>query len=94
MSFGGHINDMVNRIKQNAALKDSSRRNFKGGNDYSHISSNKTDYNFPKLSKEEMEKFKTKIKTEAKLEKRKQIKFWLLALVLPIIIAFLIFNYF
>ena len=72
MSFGGHVNDMVNRVKQNAALKNARRGKFKGGNDYSKTKAVKTGYNFPKLSKEELEIFKLKVKKEAKQEKQKQ----------------------
>ena len=94
MSFGGHVNDMVNRIKQNAALKDARRRKFKGGNDYSNVSTIKTEYNFPKLSTEEMKNFKAKIKEEAKLEKIKQLKIWGFVIMFVMISMFLMFNYF
>ena len=94
MSFGGHVNDMMNRIKQNTALKDARSRKFKGGNDYSHISLNKTGYIFPKLSSKELEEFKLKVQKEAKKEIIKQIKFWAFTVVIPLIIGFLIFNYY
>ena len=94
MSFGGHVNDMMNRIKQNTALKDARRRKFKGGNDYSHISLNKTGYIFPKLSSKELEEFKLKVQKEAKKEIIKQIKFWAFTVVISLIIGFLIFNYY
>jgi len=42
MSFGGHVINMVNRIKQNNALKNTRRRKFKGVNYYSKISTTKT----------------------------------------------------
>jgi len=94
MSFGGHVNDMMNRIKQNTDLKDARRRKFKGGNNYSHISLNKTEYNFPKLSSKELEEFKLKVQKEAKKERIKQIKFWAFTVVISLIIGFLIFNYY
>lgn len=94
MSFGGHVNDMMNRIKQNTDLKDARRRKFKGGNNYSHISLNKTEYNFPKLSSKELEEFKLKVQKEAKKEIIKQIKFWAFTVVISLIIGFLIFNYY
>ena len=94
MSFGGHLNDMVHRIKQNATLKNARKRKFKGGNDYSHISLNKTEYNFPKLSSKELEEFKLKVQKEAKKEIIKQIKFWAFTVVISLIIGFLIFNYY
>lgn len=94
MSFGGHVNDMVNRIKQNAALKQARRRKFKGGNDYSQVTYHKTEYNFPKLSKEEMQNFKAKVKAEARLENSKQIKIWILVTTFVVVLMFLFFNYF
>jgi hypothetical protein len=30
MSFGGHVNDMINSVKQNIALKNERRKKFKG----------------------------------------------------------------
>lgn len=94
MSFGGHVNDMVNRVKQNAALKNSRRGKFKGGNDYSHISTKKTTYNLPKLPKAELEKLKLQLKATAKKERIKQLKILFFAIILPAIIAFIIFNFY
>ena len=51
MSFGGHVQDMLNRIKQNASLKNGRCNKFKGGNNYSKTQSIKTGYDFPKLAK-------------------------------------------
>ena len=93
MSFGGHVNDMVNRMKQNAALRDARKRKFKGGNDYSHVSRTKTEYNFPKLSQQGFQDFKLKVKDKAGKEKIKQLLFWL-AIVVVLIIALIIFNYY
>lgn len=46
MSAGGHLLDMVNRIRQNAALKISKRNKFKGNNTYSSKSNEKPEYDF------------------------------------------------
>lgn len=95
MSHGaGHIQDMINRVKQNAALKKARRGKFKGGNDYSKTHSVKTEYNLPNVSNTELELIKTKIKKEAKKENIKRMKVIIFAIVLPLIIAFLIFNYY
>lgn len=91
MSFGGHVNDMMNRVKQNAALKDARHRKFKGGNDYSNTESTKTEYNFSKMSKLEFNQFKQKIRIEAKKEQQKRILFWIFFIILPTIIALSIF---
>ena len=72
MSFGGHVNDMVNRVKQNAALKNARRKKFKGGNDYSKIEYEKTSYDFPEMTSEEFKKFKNNLIEEAKQEQKKK----------------------
>ena len=92
MSFGGHVNDMVNRIKQNAALKNARRKKFKGGNDYSKTKNIKTTYNFPKLSKSDLNTFKQKIIKEAAKEKRKQQLYWILGII-SILIIIALFNF-
>lgn len=92
MSFGGHVNDMVNRVKQNAALKNARRRKFKGGNDYSKIKKTKTAYNLPKLSNEELKLFKQRVKEEAKLENKKQVFYWVIAAII-VLIVIIIFNF-
>jgi len=92
MSLGGHVNDMINRVKQNAALKDARRRKFKGGNDYSHVSRTKTEYNFPKLSQQGLQNFKLKVKDEARKEKIKQLLFW--SVIVVVLVTLIILNYF
>jgi len=92
MSFGGHVNDMVNRIKQNAALKNTRRKKFKGGNDYSKTKNKKTTYNFPKLSESDLNTFKQKIIEAATKEKKKQQLYWILGAI-AVLISILIFNY-
>ncbi|GGK39359.1 MULTISPECIES: hypothetical protein [Flavobacteriaceae] len=92
MSFGGHVNDMVNKIKQNAALKNARRKKFKSGNDYSKIKIIKTTYNIPKLSKSDLNTFKQKIVKVAAKEKRKQQLYWILGAI-SVLISILIFNF-
>jgi hypothetical protein len=82
MSFGGHVNDMVNRIKQNAALKNARKGKFKGGNNYSYIKYTKTEYDFPKVSEKELEKIKIKIRKITTIERNKH-------LILGVIIIFI-----
>ena len=93
MSFGGHVFDMLNRIKQNNALKGNRRKKFKGGNDYSKTKNIKTEFDLPKLSEEELSSLKNKIKKEVLDEKRKQLFY----IILSIIITFILissFSYF
>ena len=92
MSFGGHVNDMINRIKQNAALKNARRKKFKGGNDYSKTKTIKTTFNYPKLSESDLNTFKQKIVKEAAKEKKKQQLYWILGAIV-VLISFLIFNF-
>ncbi|RXP59476.1 hypothetical protein EC396_05350 [Lutibacter sp. HS1-25] len=92
MSFGGHVNDMINRVKQNAALKNARRNKFKGGNDYAKTKNIKTAYSFPKFSKDELEIFKLKVQNEVKKEKIKQLK--ILVFVTVLVIVFLLFIFY
>ncbi|WP_111707258.1 hypothetical protein [Lutibacter citreus] len=92
MSFGGHVNDMLNRVKQNAALKNARKGKFKGGNDYSHTKYSKTTYDLPELSEEELTKVKQKIKDEAKEDQKKQKIIWVSG-ALILLILLLIFNF-
>ncbi len=93
MSFGGHVNDMINRVKQNAALKNARRGKFKGGNDYAKTKNIKTEYSFPKLSKEELKAFKLKVQEEAKQEKIKQLKFWGFITITVLLLLLFFINY-
>jgi len=93
MSFGGHVNDMVHRIKQNATLKNARKRKFKGGNDYSSISRSKTEYDFPTISKTELEKIKTTIQQKTNIERIHHYKFTII-FILVILFLFAIFNFF
>lgn len=93
MSFGGHINDMVNRIKQNTALKNARRNKFKGGNDYSHIKKSKPEYDFPEVSEKELQRIKLEIQKKANLEKNLKLKLKLIFIIF-ILCLFIIFNFF
>ena len=84
---------MVHRIKQNATLKNARKRKFKGGNDYSSISRSKTEYDFPTISKTELEKLKTLIQQKANLERIQHYKF-ITIFILAILLLFAIFNFF
>ena len=76
MSFGGHVYDMINRVKQNAALKNARKERFKGGNNYSTIKNIKTEYDFPKVSKNKLEMIINDIRIKSKLERKKQLIFY------------------
>ena len=94
MSSGaGHIQDMLNRVKQNNALKNARKKRFKGGNNYSNISRKKTIYDFPDTSKIELEKIKESIRKDAKKAHNKQLIIWLVGFIVLVII-FIAFNYY
>ena len=96
MSAGGHMIDMMNRIRQNAALKVSRRNKFKGNNRKTNFSKKeqlKPEYDFPKVSDSELKLIKSKIKEEARKENKKQLLIWIL-FAIAVVIVFLIFNYF
>jgi len=88
--------DMMNRIRQNAALKVSRRNKFKGNNRKTNFSKKeqlKPEYDFPKVSDSELKLIKSKIKEEARKENKKQLLIWIL-FAIAVVIVFLIFNYF
>ena len=96
MSAGGHIMDMMNRIRQNAALKVSRRNKFKGNNrkiNFSKKEQPKPEYDFPKISISKLKLIKTKIKEEARKEYRKQHIYWLF-FAIGVFVIFMIFNYY
>ncbi|WP_372794078.1 hypothetical protein [Lutibacter sp.] len=93
MSSGaGHIMDMMNRIRQNAALKVSRRNKFKGGNKYSNTVV-KSEYDFPEVSNSELERIKTKIREEASKENKKR-RVYLIFFAVAVLVVFIIFNYY
>ncbi len=89
MSYGGHALDMVLRMKQNAALLKKHRSRFKRKIKYK---SKKTEYNFPKLSDFELQRYKLKIQEEAKKENKKKLLYYII-IICVIFIALLIFNF-
>jgi len=97
MSSGaGHILDMMNRIRQNAALKVSRRNKFKGNNrkiNFSKKEHPKPEYDFPEISKSKLKLIKTKIKEEARKEHRKQHMYWV-CFAIGVFVIFMIFNYY
>lgn len=68
MSFGGHVLDMINRMKYNDSLK-SKRRNRKSGYSKSYKYSEKPEYK--KISKEKLEKIKIRIREDAMANKKR-----------------------
>lgn len=74
MSSAGHVFDMINRLKQNGALKSSKRRKFKSNDRaamYVHEEHHKTELHFPHSTPEELEALKHKIREDADNTKRR-----------------------
>lgn len=86
MSFGtGHIMDMVNRLKQNRAMRSSNRSTFKENSIISTSENGKkrTSLKFKTISSTELEKRKYKIQQQAaKVLKRERILLVIFVLIL------------
>lgn len=76
MSFGGHVQDMVNRMKTNEALRKAHRAKFKKIKD-AYINALQTNkrkiIDNRSLSNEELEIIKFQIRNDLKNERRKNI---------------------
>lgn len=95
MGFGsGSIPGYLQRLRNTKARRENRQKEFKGGNDYSNVKTVKTEYNFPKLTRYNLSEFKKRLKADAEKEKHNQIKFWMFAIIIPILIALLIFNFY
>ncbi|AWX44997.1 hypothetical protein HME9304_02004 [Flagellimonas maritima] len=89
--MSGHIIDMVNRIKQNKIPK---RKKFQGDNRKPiYVDATvTTEYNFPKFTKSELEKFSAKFGKEKKRDWEKTILYFSLCLLVLVIFATLFFK--
>ena len=79
MSFGGHVADMVNRMKQNRAQRPSNRWKFKENNRdliYSNLDNNQNRLNFKSVSEKELIKIKRRIRESAKMDRKKMRIFY------------------
>ncbi|TYP70882.1 hypothetical protein [Aquimarina intermedia] len=96
MSFGaGHVQDMINRMKQNRSQRSSSRTKFKGNNrEITSTSSRETKNhtNFKVVSEKKLNKIKKQIKGRARSDRKKELIFYgiLYTLILIGLIKFLI----
>jgi len=72
MSSAGHVLDMIIRMKQNRAFRTSNKQKFRSNNrEASHI--DKDALHYKTVSKEKLEKIKSKIRLKAGLVRRKEI---------------------
>ena len=82
MSFGGHVFDMINRMKQNRAQRPSNRAKFKENNRtliYSKDSKSNP-LQFKTVSEEELNKIKTQIRKRSKTKRIKERIFYGIAI--------------
>lgn len=72
MSHGaGHILDMINRLKQNRAIRPSNKAKFKEHNRETTYSKRRK-IKFKTVPKEKLEEIKNQIRSQAKSEKKKE----------------------
>ena len=96
MSFGGHVQDMNNRIKENEALKKSRRKRF---NKLKEIYSKETggfiaenNLTKQKLSKKELQIIKNMIRFKLEAERRKRISLTVFSVIILSISLFLLLK--
>lgn len=82
----GHFKATLQRKKERAEKKGNRSAN------HSSKPGEKVDYNFPKLSKEELEKVKDKIRRDSKRRKLKQVVIFIIILILSSIGLYYVFN--
>lgn len=81
MSFGGHVFDMINRMKQNRAQRPSNRAKFKENN-RTMIYSKNCELNplqFKSVSEEELKEIKEQIRKRAKKARKKERIFYVIS---------------
>ena len=91
MGFGGygHIQDMINRVKQNAKIRTSARSKFKSYMDNRTFVENNSKLQFKSFSPEDIAKEKARIRQWARKKKFKH----LLSILIASIVTFSIFAW-
>ena len=85
MSYGaGHILDMINRLKQNRAIRPSNKAKFKEHNRET-IYSKRRKIKFKTVPKEKLEEIKIQIRARAKSERKKEAIFYLASVALVLV---------
>lgn len=85
MSYGaGHILDMINRLKQNRAIRPSNKAKFKEHNRET-IYSKRRKIKFKTVPKEKLEEIKKQIRARAKSERKKEAIFYLASVALVLV---------
>jgi len=95
MSFGGHVQDMINRIKYNEFLKKAHREQYQKLKDAQLIEKGKREPHLIReknISEEELEKIKEEIRKESNTEKRKETTRNVIIIVFMIIIGLILLS--
>lgn len=94
MSYGaGHILDMINRLKQNRAIRPSNKAKFKEHNRET-IYSKRRKIKFKTVPKEKLEEIKNQIRARAKSERKKEAIFYLASVALVLVMLALMLLWF
>lgn len=96
MGFGGHVQDMNNRLRDNRNAKPSKKAKFQEGNwetRYDKENNSVTKLNFTKLSEEELHYLKIEIRKKIKKEQLLPTIFLGLMAVSILVILFYIFLF-
>lgn len=89
----GHILDMINRLKQNRAMRPSNKAKFKENNRET-IYSKRRKIKFKTVPKEKLEEIKNQIRAQAKSERKKEAIFYLASVALVLVMLTLILLWF
>lgn len=87
MGFGGHVQDMISRIKLNREQRPSKRTKFKGDNrETMHSSDKKTGrLNFKTLPENELDEIKKQIRERAKAKHKRDLQVFGIIIVITLI---------
>ena len=98
MSGGaGNAMDMINRMRQNRAMRASKRDKFKENNQkgiYSKKTDLKVEYDFPEISEKDLEHLKSEIREKVQRENKKQILIMLFGVIICFTIIILFIKYY
>lgn len=90
----GHVLDMVNRMKQNRSIRPSNRKKFKDNRESIHSGSkHSSKLSFKKVSIEQLNKVKEKIRSEAALRRRKERFIYVLGFLIAFFVIFFIIKW-
>ena len=91
MSSAGHVLDIINRMRQNRAIRTSNKQKIRSNNrEVAH--SDKDALHFKEVPKEELERIKSNIREKSHRERRILIIAFVITAVLVIALMYILFN--